>query len=61
MLIQSNLWANGVDLTVPHKVGDKVQVSMSGGKIVDATIKAVLDGYTDGVRYQVDFGKVVKD
>ena len=39
-----------------HKVGDKVQVSLSGGKIVDATIKAVLDGYTDGPRYQVDFG-----
>jgi hypothetical protein len=39
-----------------HKVGDKVQVSLSGGKIVDATIKSVLDGYADGPRYQVDFG-----
>jgi hypothetical protein len=38
------------------KVGDKIQVSMSGGRIADATIKAVLDDFTDGVRYQVDFG-----
>jgi hypothetical protein len=40
----------------PLKVSDKIQVSMSGSKIVDATIKAVLDDFTDGVRYQVDFG-----
>jgi hypothetical protein len=29
---------------------------MHGGKIVDAGIKAVLDT-TDGLKYQVDFGK----
>jgi hypothetical protein len=29
---------------------------MYGGKIVDAVIKAVLDT-TDGLKYQVDFGK----
>jgi hypothetical protein len=29
---------------------------MHGGKIVDAVIKAVLDT-TDGLKYQVDFGK----
>jgi hypothetical protein len=40
-----------------RNVGDKIQVSMYGGKIVDATIEAVLDGYTDGPRYQIDFGK----
>jgi hypothetical protein len=37
-------------------VGDHVRVSMHGGKIVEATIKAVLDT-TDGLKYQVDFGK----
>jgi hypothetical protein len=37
------------------KVGDKVRVSMHGGKIIDAVIKAVIDR-TDGVHYQVDFG-----
>jgi hypothetical protein len=40
-----------------RNVGDKIQVSMYGGKIVDATVEAVLDGYTDGPRYQIDFGK----
>lgn len=30
---------------------------MHSGKIIDAVIKAVLDGYTNGARYQVDFGK----
>jgi hypothetical protein len=38
------------------KVGDKIRVSMHGGRIVDAVIKAVLDT-TDGLKYQVDFGK----
>jgi hypothetical protein len=39
-----------------HKVGDHIRVSMHGGKIVDAVIKAILDT-TDGSKYQVDFGK----
>jgi hypothetical protein len=38
------------------KVGDHIRVSMHGGRIVDAVIKAVHDEYTDGPRYQVDFG-----
>ena len=38
------------------KVGDKIQVSMSGGRIVDAVVKAIIDK-TDGLHYQVDFGK----
>jgi hypothetical protein len=38
------------------KAGDKIRVSMHGGKIVDAVIKAILDT-TDGLKYQVDFGK----
>ena len=37
------------------EVGDKIKVNMHAGKIVDATIKAVIDS-TDGVKYQVDFG-----
>jgi hypothetical protein len=39
-----------------HKVGDKIRVSMHGGKIVEAVIKAVIDN-TDGLHYQIDFGK----
>ncbi len=38
------------------KVGDKIRVSMHGGKIVDAVIKAIIDK-TNGLHYQVDFGK----
>ena len=37
------------------KVGDKIRVNMHSGKIVDATVKAIIDS-TDGVKYQVDFG-----
>jgi hypothetical protein len=37
-----------------RKVGDKIKVNMHAGKIVDATIKAIIDS-TDGVKYQVDF------
>jgi hypothetical protein len=38
------------------KVGDKIRVSMEmhGGKIVDATIKAVIET-TSGRQYQIDF------
>jgi hypothetical protein len=39
----------------PHKVGDPVRVSMHGGKIVDAVIKAVIE-HKDGLRFQVAFG-----
>jgi hypothetical protein len=39
----------------PHKVGDHIRVSMHGGKIVNAVIKAIIDK-TDGLHYQVDFG-----
>jgi hypothetical protein len=38
-----------------HKVGDRVQVKLSGGRIVEATIKAMTDS-TDGTRLQVSFG-----
>ena len=39
-----------------YKVGDHVQVKLSGGRIVQATIKAILEK-TDGVRLQVSFGE----
>jgi hypothetical protein len=38
-----------------HKVGDRVLVKLSGGRIVEATVKAVVDT-TDGLRLQVSFG-----
>ncbi len=37
-----------------HKVADHVLVKLSGGRIVEATIKAVVE--TEGVRLQVSFG-----
>jgi hypothetical protein len=37
------------------KVGDHIRVSMHGGKIVDAVIKAIIDK-TGGPHYQIDFG-----
>jgi hypothetical protein len=39
-----------------HKVGDRVLIKLSGGRIVEATIKAILEK-TDGVRLQVSFGE----
>jgi len=38
-----------------YKVGDHVLVRLSGGRIVEATIKAIVD-MTDGTRLQVSFG-----
>jgi hypothetical protein len=38
-----------------HKVGDHVLVKLSGGGIVEATIKAIVDT-TKGVRLQVSSG-----
>jgi hypothetical protein len=39
-----------------YKVGDHVQVKLSGGRIVLATIKAVVET-RNGVRLQVSFGE----
>ena len=39
-----------------HKVGDTVLVKLSGGRIVEATIKAIVET-TDGVRLQVSLGE----
>jgi hypothetical protein len=37
-------------------VGDRVKVKLRTGRLVDSTIKAIIDR-TDGQRLQVDFGK----
>jgi hypothetical protein len=39
-----------------YKVGDRLLVKLSGGRIVEASIKAVVDT-TDGTRLQVSFGE----
>jgi hypothetical protein len=39
-----------------YVVGDRVKVNLHTGRIVDATVKAVIER-TDGKRLQVDFGK----
>jgi hypothetical protein len=38
-----------------HKVGDHLLVKLSGGRIVEAVVKAITES-TDGVRLQVSFG-----
>jgi hypothetical protein len=38
-----------------YKIDDHVLVKLSGGRIVEATVKAVVDT-TEGVRLQVSFG-----
>ena len=40
--------------SVTHAVGDNIKVNLHNGKVVDATIRAVIDG---GEKLQVDFGK----
>jgi hypothetical protein len=39
-----------------YAVGDRIKVNLHTGRIVDATVKAVIE-HTDGKRLQVDFGK----
>jgi hypothetical protein len=38
-----------------HKIGDHVLVKLSGGRFVEAEIKAIVDT-TEGMRLQVSFG-----
>jgi hypothetical protein len=45
---------NGLAL-LKYKVGDHVLVKLSGGRIVEAAVKALTES-TDGVRLQVSFG-----
>ena len=37
-----------------YKVGDRVLIKLSGGRIVEATIQAIIET-TDGVRLQMSF------
>jgi hypothetical protein len=37
------------------KIGDKIKVKIHAGKIVTATITAIIDS-ADGVKYEVDLG-----
>jgi hypothetical protein len=39
-----------------YTVGDRLKVNLHTGRIVEATVKAVIER-TDGKRLQVDFGK----
>jgi len=39
-----------------YKVGDRLLVTLSGGRIVEATVKAVRET-TEGTRLQVSFGE----
>ena len=39
-----------------YAVGDRLKVNLHTGRIVEATIKAIIER-TDGKRLQVDFGK----
>ena len=39
-----------------YSVGDRLQVRLSAGRILEVTVKAVIER-TDGKRLQVDFGK----
>jgi len=41
-----------------YKVGDRVIVSLSNGRIAEATITAITE-HTSGKKLQVDFGKDV--
>ena len=38
------------------KVGDRVTVSLSAGRVVDGVVKAVINR-VDGLRLQVDYGE----
>ncbi len=49
-------WHSNSPAVRQYKVGDHVQVKLSGGRIVQATIKAIIDT-TDGIRLQVSFGE----
>ena len=48
--------ASHSDQESSYAVGDRVKVNLHTGRIVDATVKAVIER-TDGKRLQVDFGK----
>jgi hypothetical protein len=39
-----------------YRIGQHIMVKLSGGRIVEATIRAIVE-HTDGLRLQVDFGQ----
>ena len=39
-----------------YKVGDRVKIKLTGGRLVDAEIKAIIET-ADGKRLQVSFGE----
>lgn len=39
-----------------YKVGEKVSITLHTGRIVDGTVRAVVEN-SDGIRLQVDYGK----
>ena len=41
---------------IAYKIGQHILVKLSGGRIVEATIRAVIER-NDSLRLQVDFGK----
>ncbi len=42
--------------TSEYKVGDRVKIKLTGGRLVDAEIKAIIET-ADGKRLQVSFGE----
>jgi hypothetical protein len=48
--------ASHSDQESSYAVGDRVKVNLHTGRIVDATVKVIIER-TDGKRLQVDFGK----
>jgi hypothetical protein len=40
----------------PFKVGDRVSVTLHTGRLVDATVKAIVEK-SKGIHLQVDYGK----
>ena len=41
--------------TPPFKIGQRIVVKLSGGRVEEATIRALVES-TEGLRLQVDFG-----
>ena len=54
--VSSKKKAPNSDQDSSYAVGDRVKVNLHTGRIVDATVKAIIER-TGGKRLQVDFGK----
>ena len=53
--VQRQVPANTTATMRKYNVGDRILVKLSGGRIVEATIKAVVET-TEGARLQLSFG-----